>query len=1226
MISLTPDGRIPFVGRRSELRRLAEARRLLEGHRDRPAHFILLEGRAGIGKTACAEQFLASLQRDETTFVGRGIWNPHLHRHPFAPLLDALDRLYSAGRTGRRLLSFFSHAAYRPLLSLLPLTAEVTGHVDGEPVVPPTPVLTALIAEALVNAARMRPVVLLLDDLHELSDEERNALPLLHAGLRSEPVLLLATVRNDASGYDQIRSAVSPFVAERLSIGPLAAAESVELVARLCGPRIGVTIGGDVAQLAEGVPQRVVEALRVLAERGVLRCDAGGAWEFEGTFDPRLFSPDDLHLFGRLQRADRREWSLLALLACAGGSAAERDLQRWMAVLFVEGGVKDVPGALEVLCGEGVVKRSAVVEGEWTLVHGSLTIAMRERLEEDDCRKIVELIVAEHRSGRSLLHWLENPALCALLLDALPERGTQERETLLRELLWAERFKPSAWEVRLRQTVHDTLLRNRTLLSGRECVLLLASAALLSSLHLRYDASARLMEEAYAISSVDPEAVELHASICTLLAGNRAMLDHTAPVEDLLNEAERALALVVDPHERRQAELNLAKHRTMTAPLDQPELGVLHAERTLRIAEQMGATEEMEPLQSDLLVRSARLRDTARVQAICNELLGRLGSTGQRPSSWMVVQAVRALLGLGEVFAARLLFETWSRETPQQQFDRSAVHSYLVVLLALADGDLEEAVAAAAEGRAEIARLHAGSTTLPWELLGVDVGLKFFTLQSLIAAGRFSEASAIAAGILDSAPATHSRLPEIGQSAQVALDWLRWRRTVRGAACISLVWNPLESSHEEVRDDPTAAGHYRTSWGEREAMPPVRFMAEMLLAELECAEQRFAEAHAAIDRAAAVCERFYSWRNALECRIARVTVTLRMLQHRAARDAGSLAEEIDAILAELAKRGLVGRIEELRALFSSGAEVIEGSTGRNLVDVIERTAAAAAVDAATALRNSRSRDMGPIDRPRLFLMGPIRLMRRHSYLELGEAAFGREGARLLLAALVGAELLDRVPTRDELLDRVAQNPRGGRAQQKALYNAVSAARAVCGSAGAIVAVGPSGMRLNADAMVEGSVWVDVLEMRRAVLEGEECERLGETSRAVDDFGHAVALGRKGEFGADIYADWIDGARDAARGLLRRAVFGLGRIGLRTGLVAGAIEATAMLLLRDPYDEEAYRLVARLHAEEGNRSAALKALATCRAMLLEEFDAEPEEETERLMEELRGRSRERSEIL
>lgn len=1218
MVSLSPDGRIPFVGRRGELQRLAEARRLLEGYRERPSHMIVLEGCAGIGKTACAEQFLGQLERDQGTFVGRAIWNPHLHRHPFAPLLDALDRLYSSGRTGRRLLSFFSHAAYRPLLSLLPLTAQATGHDDDGGVSLPTSALAALIAEALVHAARMRPTVLLLDDLHELSDEEREALPLLHAGLRSEPVLLVATVRNDLPAYEQIRTTLNALTAERIPIGSLPTAESIELVARLCGARVGMSIGEDLARLAEGVPQRVVEALRLLAERRLLRHTGDGIWEFDGSFDPRLFSPDDLDLFGRLHRTNPSEVQLLELLACAGGSAEESDLLRWSALLDGETSGEQARSALATLQQEGVIRRSTAVEGEWTFMHGSLTKAMREELGEEECRNLARLIVAEHGSGRSLLGWLENPAMCEALPSVLPPRESAERAHLFTELLGNGNYTPSSWEVRVRGSIYRGLLARRALLSGRECVSLLAQTSQLSAVRLGFNEAEKLMQEAYAISSSDSSAADLHASVCILLASHRIGLDRNAQVADLLDEAERALEKIESPRERRVAEMNLAKHRTMTVPLDQPELAVLHAERALRSAEQLGDIEEVEQLQSDLLVRAARLRDSERVRTISSDLLRQLRSGGRRPASWVIVQGVRALLGLGEVFAARALFETWSEETPPQQFDRTAVHSYLVLLFALVDGDLEEAVEAAEAGRGEIGRLRAGSTTLPWELLGVDVGLKFFSLQALIASGRFVEAQELAGRILLEKPSTHTRLPEVHDVAQLASDWLRWRRTLPGDGRVALVWNPPESDYVEVVDDQAAAEDYRREWGERQAMPPILFMEQMLLAELECAEGRYETSLAAIERAEMVSTRFYAWRSTVESRIARVTVALRMMQTRRGEGGTPVVDDANAIFDQLAERGLTDRVEQLRKLFTTEAGLIGGAGARALIDAIDRSAAAAALAASAALRNSRSREAGPIDRPRLFLMGPIRLMPRHSYLELGESSFGREGARLLLASLVGAELLDRVLTRDELLDRVANNPRGGRAQQKALYNAMSAVRAACDSPSAIVAVGPSGMKLNHDPAVEGSVWVDVLEMRRAVIDGEENERTGETSRAVDDFTYAVALGRKGEFGADIYTEWIEGARDAARGLLRRAAFGLARIGLRTGLVASGLDAVAMVLLRDPYDEEAYRLLARLHAEEGNRAAALRTLTTCRTMLLEEFDAEPEEETERLMDELRGR--------
>jgi len=58
-----------------------------------------------------------------------------------------------------------------------------------------------------------------------------------------------------------------------------------------------------------------------------------------------------------------------------------------------------------------------------------------------------------------------------------------------------------------------------------------------------------------------------------------------------------------------------------------------------------------------------------------------------------------------------------------------------------------------------------------------------------------------------------------------------------------------------------------------------------------------------------------------------------------------------------------------------------------------------------------------------------------------------------------------------------------------------------------------------------------------------------------------------------------------------------------------------LLARDPLCEPAYRALMRLHAAKGERSAALKIYATCRDLLKQELDANPDAQTEALYQDL-----------
>src|SRR5262249_23170917 len=93
---------IPLVGRAKELRRLVELfARARDGHRQ----IVFITGPAGIGKTALARAFLASLEdreapRDVWVATGAAV-EQHGPREPYMPVLEALGRLASLPEADR---------------------------------------------------------------------------------------------------------------------------------------------------------------------------------------------------------------------------------------------------------------------------------------------------------------------------------------------------------------------------------------------------------------------------------------------------------------------------------------------------------------------------------------------------------------------------------------------------------------------------------------------------------------------------------------------------------------------------------------------------------------------------------------------------------------------------------------------------------------------------------------------------------------------------------------------------------------------------------------------------------------------------------------------------------------------------------------------------------------------------------------------------------------------
>lgn len=75
--------------------------------------------------------------------------------------------------------------------------------------------------------------------------------------------------------------------------------------------------------------------------------------------------------------------------------------------------------------------------------------------------------------------------------------------------------------------------------------------------------------------------------------------------------------------------------------------------------------------------------------------------------------------------------------------------------------------------------------------------------------------------------------------------------------------------------------------------------------------------------------------------------------------------------------------------------------------------------------------------------------------------------------------------------------------------------------------------------------------------------------------------------------------------------------VQDGESAGAVEMAQRLIALDPLREPSHRQLMRILAQSGQRAAALRQYKTCAALLKSELDVEPEGETQRLLQEIRG---------
>jgi DNA-binding CsgD family transcriptional regulator len=191
---------------------------------------MLVTGEAGIGKTRLVEEL-----RDRVLSAGAA----QVRVGESAPL---------AGAT----------LAFGPFVAALGDEGEWLLAGDGEgDMLAARHRLFLRVLQLLAGLAAQSPVVLVLEDLHWADKSSRELLGFLAVRLRTEPVLVVGTIREE-----QLAADVRQWLAElesrpnvtRLRLGPLSDAEVARLVAAVLPPGVGPDYVAAVVRAAEGHP------------------------------------------------------------------------------------------------------------------------------------------------------------------------------------------------------------------------------------------------------------------------------------------------------------------------------------------------------------------------------------------------------------------------------------------------------------------------------------------------------------------------------------------------------------------------------------------------------------------------------------------------------------------------------------------------------------------------------------------------------------------------------------------------------------------------------------------------------------------------------------------------------------------------------------------------------------------------------------------------------------
>lgn len=311
--------RTPLVGRHAELAELDAA---LSQAASGMGSTVLLRGEPGVGKTRLAEELMdLANRRGMRTILG------HCHETAAVPYMPFVEILESVCKTLPRedFRSTLGDAA--PEVALIApeirrmfpdLASAVQLPADQE-----RRYLFNSLWGFIDRLARLRPLLLVVDDLHWADDSTLLFLRHIAPSLQGSPVLVVIT-------YRDIESDMSPLVPEvtqdllrrartrRVHLGRLPQEYVTEMLVSLGGPEPPRPIVGTIYSESEGNPFFVEEVFRYLSEEKKLFDDSGHWNASVAVGDDEVPEGARLLIGRRLERLDERTVAPLGPAALMG--------------------------------------------------------------------------------------------------------------------------------------------------------------------------------------------------------------------------------------------------------------------------------------------------------------------------------------------------------------------------------------------------------------------------------------------------------------------------------------------------------------------------------------------------------------------------------------------------------------------------------------------------------------------------------------------------------------------------------------------------------------------------------------------------------------------------------------------------------------------------------------------------------------------------------------------
>ena len=401
---------VPFIGREREL---TELQHRLNAAIAGECQFVVVGGDQGFGKSRLLEE-LERLARARRILVLHGRFVEQDRSFPYQGFCEAIQEYFrwrEANNPSNDYVDFSDLAA--ELTHVFPVLAEIgdikSASTDSRSVdlkarrIEDRTTIFELLARALARIAAGKPLVLLLEDLHD-ADVSIEALQYVVRRLGPTPTLIIGTYRSgDVDRRHAISRMLDSFYGDRrfahVTLGPFSASEHRAYIAELVGgARVGDVLAKTLYEATEGNPFFTRELVRSLVDSGGIAEDDVGTLSLSsemGLTSDAIPETIQQVVEKQIERLDEAERDTLSMAAVLGRAFEYRDLEA------LAEGRQDLEDTIDRLLRQGLIEedresrsdRLAFTSG---VVRESLYASMARRRRRTLHRRCAEWIERRH--------------------------------------------------------------------------------------------------------------------------------------------------------------------------------------------------------------------------------------------------------------------------------------------------------------------------------------------------------------------------------------------------------------------------------------------------------------------------------------------------------------------------------------------------------------------------------------------------------------------------------------------------------------------------------------------------------------------------------------------------------------------------------------------------------------------------------------------------------------